>query len=340
MSALDLFAVQPLIMPDDYASADAFAAKHASLAERISGIRRAAGSAGPALAVWPEMVGTFLSIAGQDLRGCRTTDEAMRRVAFRRLPSLLAAMVRGRTRHLAPGLLTALSPGMHRAYFSTFSRIAREHDLWVVAGSLLLPRNRYGDGAERFAPADARVYNTSYTFAPSGECVAVTRKVNLVPTQEDVLHLAAGTVTDLGPVETPFGRLGTLICYDGFAEPHTEREPTWASCAPALDALGVTVMAQPSANAWAWDEPWVFNAPGEHLLRREQWFSEGLFSQLGSLRSVRWVVNPQLVGRVLDNVFEGPSLILARSDDGRVETLAEAKDPRGEDVLHARVEVM
>jgi hypothetical protein len=95
------------------------------------------------------------------------------------------------------------------------------------------------------------------------------------------------------------------------------------------------VIAQPSANAWPWDGPWVFNEPGENLSRSEQWFFEGLPRQLAGLSSVRYVVNPQLVGKVLDSTFEAPSLILSR-DEGEVHVLARSEDPRGEDVLHVR----
>jgi hypothetical protein len=74
------------------------------------------------------------------------------------------------------------------------------------------------------------------------------------------------------------------------------------------------------------------------MLRNEQWFAEGFASQLARLHSVRWCVNPQLTGEVLGNVFEAPSLILGRAGSD-VRGLTRAADPRGEDVLHARVEL-
>jgi predicted amidohydrolase len=226
---------------------------------------------------------------------------------------------------------------VHRALWTTFSGIARDFGLWVVAGSAMLPRNRLGEDSADFVPLDARVYNTSYTFAPDGRCAAVTRKVNLVPTQEDVLHLSSGRPEELRVVDTPFGRLGTLICYDGFHEAHTSGEPGFCPIGPVLDALGADVLAQPSANAWPWDAPWAFNAPGEHQLRREQWFNEGLYTQLRSLSRVRYAVNPQLVGAFFENIFEAPSLILERVRPGEVRVLAQAADPRAEDVLHVTV---
>jgi predicted amidohydrolase len=322
VTAVDLFAVQPLVSLSDYLDEDAFVAHHRRLAEQVAGMR----TADHALAVWPEEVATFLVLLGQGdvVEGCTTTDQALRRIVLRRAPRLLATLARYRTVRLTPAVLTMLAPRALEVYERTFAGIARDHGLWVVAGSGLFPK-----------PGTARVYNTSWTFDPTGRVVGVTRKVNLVPTQEDVLGLSAGSSADLAVVPTPFGGLGTAICYDGFAEPHTRGEPGYVRCAPVLDRLGARVIAQPSANAWAWDAPWAFNEPGESLLRREQWFAEGLAREMRDLVGVRYAVNPQLVGRVLEHVFEAPSLVLGPGG----EVLAQAADPRAEEVLHVRGEV-
>ena len=339
---LELFAIQPRVCLEDYASEETFSERHRALARRIDGLR-ARDEAGrpryPALAVWPEMVGAALGLMGHlhRVRHTRTTKAAMARVALAEVPSLAAAAVRHWPSSLEECLYTATAARVHRAMWTTFSRIARDFELWVVAGSALLPRNRLGLDTADFSPVSARTYNTSYTFSPEGRCVAATRKVNLVPTQEDVVRLSPGSPEELHGVPTPFGQLGTLICYDGFREPHTSHEPAFVPAARLLDARGVSVIAQPSANPWPWDEPWAFNAPGEAQLRREQWFNEGLYSQLGALQSARYAVNPQLVGGFFENVFEAPSLILERVGPGVVRVLAQSCDPRAEDVLHVTV---
>ncbi len=329
---------------EDYSSEETFAERHRSLARQIDRLR-ARDDAGrplyPALAVWPEMVGAPLGIMGHlhRVRRSRTTQAAMFRVALAEAFSLASAAVRRRPSSLEECLYVATAARVHRAMWSTFSGIARDFGLWVVGGSALLPKNRLGADTPDFAPVNARTYNTSYTFSPEGHCVAVTRKVNLVPTQEDVVRLSPGRPEELEVVPTPFGKLGTLICYDGFREPHTSKEPSFVPTAKVLDELGANIIAQPSANAWPWDAPWAFNDPGENQLRREQWFNEGLYSQLASLRRVRYAVNPQLVGSFFENVFEAPSLIFERPMDGEVRVLAQAKDPRAEDILHVAVPV-
>ena len=66
------------------------------------------------------------------------------------------------------------------------------------------------------------------------------------------------------------------------------------------------IEAQPAANPWPWEDPWIFADPGETQLRHEQWCSEGLFSQLdhGQFKHLRFAVVPQLLGTVLDNRFD------------------------------------
>lgn len=301
-------------------------------------LRAGAGPPCPALAVWPEYVATFLVLAGRaaEVEGCTTVDGALRRVVARHPARLVSVMARQRTLRLTPAVLTMFAPVAWAHYRETFAGIARDFDLWVVAGSGLFPRNRLGDAAERLEPAGAAVFNTSVTFDPSGRVAGVTRKMNVVPTQEDVLGLSAAPASELGVLDTPVGRLGTLVCYDGFREPHTGHEPGFVRGAPLLDALGAEIVAQPSANAWSWDGPWAFNEPGEAQWRSEQWFAEGMAAELPGLRSVRYVVNPQLVGDVLDAHFEAPSLVLGRGPAG-TEVLARAADPGVEDVLHVRV---
>ncbi|MCI0671692.1 MAG: carbon-nitrogen hydrolase family protein [Myxococcaceae bacterium] len=340
-SHVDLFAVQPRVSLEDYASQETFAAHQRALAEQLDA-RRERDAEGrplhPALAVWPEMVGAPLGLMGhlERARRCRTTEEAMAAVARAEWPRVLRALGR-RPRSLAEALYVTVAPRVHRAMWATFGTIARDFQLWVVAGTALLPENALGDETPELRAASARTYNTSYTFAPDGRCVAVTRKVNLVPTQEDVIGLSAGRAEALPVVETPFGRLGTLICYDGFREPHTTNEPGFTPAALLLDALSVDVIAQPSANAWPWEGPWAFNAPGEGQRRCEQWFSEGLFAQMRDLTHVRYAVNPQLVGGFLDNSFEAPSLILEQRGGRDVHVLAQSADPRAECVLHVTV---
>ncbi len=343
---IELIAVQAFLRLDDYLDGDAFAAKITALGERIAVARERDGEGRfrhDALVVFPEHIGTFLAAAGHAdlLRPGDDVDALLRRVVLRRPLRLLGSMLRHRTRAPTAAVLLAESVKMQPIYRAAFAAVARRLAATVVAGSIILPDAAGDVAAEPFRPRDERLYNLSYTFAPDGRCIDVTRKVHLVPTLEDTLPLTPGSADALRPLETPCGRLGVLICYDGFAEPHTEREPDFRPLGVRLAAAGVEIVAQPAANPWPWNERWVFCAPGEDQLRREQWLGEGLFKQLPAMPGVRYVVNPQLIGDFLGTRFDGRSYIFARSPDGTATILAAAArddvDPASEEVVVARV---
>lgn len=344
--AIELIAVQPFMRLADYRSGDAFAAKIAALTEKIAAARARDASAEflhPALVVFPEHIGTFLSIAGYgDLANDGdSVDDILRRVVLRRPLRFLTALVAHRTLSPSAAVLLAESAKMHRIYRGAFRSTALRLDATVVAGSIILPDNAEGMDADALRPLDHRLYNLSYTFAPDGRCMNVTRKVHLVPTLEDTLPLVPGPADALTAIPSPCGRIGVMICYDGFREPHTDREPGFCALGPRLAAAGVEVVAQPSANPWPWNEPWVFAADGEHQLRREQWLREGLFSQLPAMHGVRYAVNPQLIGDLMGTRFDGRSYIFARDGSGTAAILAaahaDALAPSSEEIVIARV---
>jgi predicted amidohydrolase len=344
--SIELVAVQAFMRLRDYRDGDAFRAKIAALGERVAAARErnAAGAfRHPAVVVFPEHVGTFLVAAGYAdlLRPGDDVDALLRRVVLHHPLRLLGAMVRHRTRSPSAAVLLAESAKMHAVYRTAFADTARRLRATVVAGSIILPENAAGLDAETFRPHGNRLFNLSYTFDPDGRCVNVTRKVHLVPTLEDTLPLTCGDADALRPIDTACGRVGVMICYDGFAVPHTDREPLFRPLGARLAAAGVEIVAQPSANPWPWNERWVFCDAGENQLRREQWLGEGLFSQLQRMPGVRYAVNPQLVGDVLGNRFDGRSYVFGRDACGAPTIVAAAVrddlDPASEEIVLARV---
>lgn len=332
---IEIAACQVHVTLEDYASEESFRSMLERSFARLSRLRARDARGEPAhacLAVFPEMIGAFLPIAGRGrlVRGARTTDGALARVALRSLPEVARAMRAAGTLSPKVGFLLAAAPEVRRIYRAAFSDLARRYGVWVVAGSALLPRNARGDTADVFEPADGRVYNTSYAFAPDGAHVGATRKVNLVPTLEDRLGLSPGAAEDVVPFEAPFGRVATLVCYDGFLVPHTRGEPGFERLCGRVDARGARIVAHPAANPWPWDERWVFAEDGERQLRREQWRSEGIEAQLatGRFERLRYAVTAHLLGGVLDNRFEGRSQILERTPQG-VRVVGEAARSEG-----------
>lgn len=328
-TTVELAACQVHVNPETYASEASFEAMLDRMGRRVDEARMAQGHhyAHPCLVVFPEMIGTFLPLVNRlhRVRHAKTTDEALGRVARSALGDIVAAMLRGKTLNTTIAFLLAVGPEVRRIYRQMFSRFAQRYNVWTVAGSALLPKNAYGDLADDFLPADGRIYNTSYIFNPRGRHVGVVRKVNLVPTVEDTMGLSPGHKHDLWPVSTPFGQLGTLICYDGFRVAHTPNEPNFQPLLSHFDGHGCRILAHPAANFWPWEDPWTFLGSSGTMKRHEQWLSEGLLSHLEQtpLASLQYAVTAHLNGQVFDNRFDGRSQLLERTANG-ARILAEA----------------
>jgi predicted amidohydrolase len=87
-------------------------------------------------------------------------------------------------------------PGPATDYFGV---LAREHGLYLVAG--LVERERQ------------LIYNTAVLIGPDGKLIGKYRKVAL-PRTEIEAGITPGT--DYPVFETRFGKVGLMICYDGF----------------------------------------------------------------------------------------------------------------------------
>jgi predicted amidohydrolase len=116
-------------------------------------------------------------------------------------------------------------PGPSTAYFGS---LAREHHLYLVVG--LLERDRH------------LVYNVAVLIGPEGTVLGKYRKVCL---PRDEIEAGCSPGHDYPVFETRFGKLGMMVCYDGFF-PEVARElsnrgaeviawPVWG-CNPSLAA--------------------------------------------------------------------------------------------------------
>lgn len=304
-TSVDLFAVQPLVSLRTYTRLSCFKSKVISLLNQCQAKRRGEH----ALICFPEYFCGFLSAAGHAsiIKKTKTLEEAMLRIALRKLPVMIWTKLRY-GKNLKEAFL--LSEGKKIASFILpfFSEMARKTHCYLLLGSALLP----GETCSLKRKEKGKIYNTAIVFNPKGEIIHLTRKVNLVPGMEDQMGLSAGSLSDIKPFDTPFGKVGVAICYDGFCIPHTRYE-RFQDVTRRLDQLETKILIQPSANPWPWDAPWAYGSPQEALLRKEQWSKEGLEGQLDSFCSIQTVVNPMLHGSLFDLSFDGASSIWVRN---------------------------
>ncbi len=115
------------------------------------------------------------------------------------LPETLTYYQSGRT----PADVAEPVPGPTTEYFG---RLAKDHNLYIVAGL--------------YERAGHLVYNVAALIGPDGKLVGKYRKVTL-PTNEAEAGVCPGH--DYPVFDTRFGKVGMMVCYDGFF-PEVARE--------------------------------------------------------------------------------------------------------------------
>ena len=173
-------------------------------------------------------------------------------------------------------------PGPSTDYFG---KLAKLHDLYIVAG--LIERDRH------------LIYNVAVLLGPDGEVVGKYRKVCL-PRSESEGGIAPGKDYPVFP--TRFGKLGMMICYDGFF-PEVAREltkggaeviawPVWG-CNPLLARARSTenhvyLISSTYTDA---DSKWiisgVFDHTGEAMVKAQQW-GDVVVAEVDLNRRTRW----------------------------------------------------
>ena len=328
---VNLIAVQARTDLKDYASADAFHAKMASLMEQAM---RKVDRDLPTLVSYPELVGMYLSFVPyfwDDLKDETNLEAAAMKLVMKNIARL--SEDDRRTPETAARRLMFIDHAVEteRAYVGTFSSLARDHGVYLAAGSIALPpmdgEPTRGGG---YVVDESKLHNTSYLFSPRGVCLRRVPKVNMTePFEHRVFD--GGPKSELVPVDTALGRLGTLVCRDGFHQTLVEH----------YDALGVEILLKPSYNERAWDGPCSYDAS---RTEGEAWLRTGCPSIIQGRENIRYGVNAMMVGAVFEDMLAEGLSSVARNT-GRTGAsweegvLAMAEKPVAEEIVAATVEV-
>ncbi|MDZ4286876.1 MAG: carbon-nitrogen hydrolase family protein [Prosthecobacter sp.] len=158
-------------------------------------------------------------------------------------------------------------PGPSTAYFG---KLAKQHNLYIVAGLV----EREGK----------TIYNTSALIGPDGQLVGKYRKVTL-PRSEIESGVTPGR--DYPVFDTRFGKVGMMICYDGFF-PEVARAltikgaeviawPVWG-CNPLLAAaracenhVYVVSSTYTDESKYKWMISGIFDHYGDVLAKATEW---------------------------------------------------------------------
>ncbi len=291
--SLQLVSVQMKLAVRDYDSLKTFQAKMKQLMEKITDRRNPRF---PALVVFPEDVGLLLiALENKDtLTGVQTIEEAIKKMTMKYFfPTFWNRM----KYHISwvPALYFYLHQSIAETYFHTFSMLAEEYQVYLVAGTVALPH--YHIEQDRLLsikePLGPEIYNTSYFFSPDGKVIGYQDKVHLLELeQEQGLHLTPGNLKDIKVFDTDIGKIGIAICLDAFKEEVIDR----------LRKQHADILIQPSANPKPWDKE-----------QQVEWL-ESSYRFTHQQKYFKYGINSMMTGTLLNLDFYGQSSIITRDE--------------------------
>ncbi|RMH42939.1 MAG: hypothetical protein D6689_06520 [Deltaproteobacteria bacterium] len=261
----------------------------------------------PNVLVFPESVAFPLVFLGPRGAAARAQDTALE--AFTALvPEVVdAANYYARFATGAAGKLTllAVTDGMWRAFDATFSGIARDYGVYVVAGidagDVALTRDpeavaaladpERADPRDTYWVPDGEVYNQAVFYDPTGARFAQTHKAYLVDLEADDLELRGGWPDALGPVD-----VGGLVR----AAPMISRDAWMPDALERVALRGANVLLQLEAFVGWTVAPDGYPWPPDNL-KRSGW------AAVQRLPELRAAVAPMYVGNFFDIGFDGQS---------------------------------
>ena len=241
----NLLGIQPELFPTDYQSP---ARLHRKLAAYLQKAEQQGLLNEKTIVVLPEHVGTWLMVSGEkdELYQATTLKEAMNWLAASNPLKFARAWIGAEgDNRLDDAHLRMKAKGMAKDYQALFGGLAKEFNVTLVAGSIVLPEPSIIDG--RLKIGRGALFNSSVVFGRDGLPIGQPqRQIHPVFDQTDVI--AANGEHAMNVVDTPAGRLGVLIGSDSWY-PDNYRK---------LNEQGAQLVAVPAyvMGRGAWDQPW------------------------------------------------------------------------------------
>ncbi|ABF46095.1 MULTISPECIES: nitrilase-related carbon-nitrogen hydrolase [Deinococcus] len=309
-----VIAVQPQWRAADFTSAAAF---RAWMRSQLELSKPYLAPDRPNLVVLTELNGLPLVLRGAGwVTRLGTFERAAAALVLTRLPRVLPVLLRERVSPIR-ALQLAASDENVRLYLNTCRDLAREYGVYLCCGSTPLPRYRLE--GRRLLREPRTLHNESVLLDPQGELIGVADKVHLTPDEEaGGVDLTPGALAELRVFPTPVGDLGVAISLDAFR----------ADVISRLEDQGCTVLLQPDANGAPWTA--LEGLPPDPTQVRDQpvaWL-ESSWQATTRGHSIRYAVNPMVVGNLLDLTFDGQSAIVGPAEEAPEQRSYVLTEPR------------
>lgn len=211
----NIIGIQPFMLETDYLKAERFYAKmNAYLSEASSQGLILENS----IVLLPEYLGTWLVIVDEKISVAESSSltSAMAKLVFSNPVSFFQHFNYSakESDKIAAALFRMKSEKMAEIYASTFSRLAKEYQVHIAAGSIILPEPKINGSKIKVYPT-APLYNTAFLFLSDGN-IHPREVRKAFPIDSEHPFVTAADVKDIPQYQLPFGNVGVLVCADSW----------------------------------------------------------------------------------------------------------------------------
>ncbi len=287
--------VQYQVRAADYRSEAAFA-------QRVAALTAEAAAGGAEIVVFPEYLNVFLAAV--------PLGPALAQAGS--LPAVLSLLQQKYGRPVSlPEYLRMQSSNSRAIMDRVWGRLARRHDVWIIAGSVFVA----GPAGDPDAARQPYLYNRAFVYNPRGRVAYTQDKVYLTPFEKNKIGLSPGDPSDARTFKAAGLSCSLTLCRDTFFE----------------------VWHRPFAGADIWFD---LKANGVEFDRdARQTFTKALPERIADTE-VPYGATVCLTGSFFDLFWEGASSLVVPSDGvpSGYKTVKAAEDPAAEEVLYVNIE--
>ena len=193
-------------------------------------------------------------------------------------------------------IFLSLTDRFVRDFYNLFQSLSIKYGVYTVTCNNMPRFKRSGD---RWEPANPRVYNTAFVFDTSGRLLFSQDKVFLTA-EEMNLGISSGNLNEVSSFEIEGRQIGIAISLDAFTPQYISR---------LEDA---EIIIQPDANPGKWN-----SILSNGRWQPEEWMDSAYYITQ-RMAKAKHVINPMMVGNLMDIRFEGQSSVTKKAEKGDI----------------------
>ncbi len=313
----NLLGIEPYMVPRDYAARESFFNK---LNEYLLTAQREKWLNEKTIVVFPEYIGTWLVLAGEEVFQCATLESAERVMVFRHPLKFIASWLKSTEKGRVEAAFFRMKANqMAEIYQDVFSQLARDYSVTIVAGSIVLPTPQIS--SRQLILTEGPLHNVSVIYRPDGTSYQQLIRKSFA-TSRELPFTTPASANNIPSFETPVGRLGVLICADSWF-PQTyiplKAQEIDLLAVPSFDVFGMKKWNQPWRGYDGWQAPMDVDVNDINKITEAQAWNK--YSLAGRIQSsgAAFGLNVFLRGKLWDQDLGGWPATLVKDGDVFVE---------------------